>query len=339
MIIYVIVQALHVNLGTLYNISPLTQLPLRHLQLEMSQCVPLGGLKMLGCMALLETLVIHCTIGSLWFGGHPDVGDPFPKLDLRGCTHLFAVAFKMSIPLQVQVPEKCSVHLESGCELLTNVSSTLKACNSCTCFVNRNSRLCQFLGNRFAALTSLQISGNFDPHGQDDDDSDNDDDSDSDNDGAFEPLSVILGSNVRHLKFLNIRSSRSRRGVFLDIAASLQLVSLQVLAEGHLSVSISHPGTLAAALQVFHLQGSNELDKSTWLKPLLRELRGVGKGYGTYHTTPQKNRGLPYRGVRWMAGIGQCRGQAIRGHFGACRCGACWGCLKKAGALDRLLRN
>ncbi len=75
-----IAQALRVSLGKLYNISPLTQMPLRHLQLEVRLRLPVGGLNMLGCMALLETLLIHCSEGSSWFEGHPKEGDTLPEL-------------------------------------------------------------------------------------------------------------------------------------------------------------------------------------------------------------------------------------------------------------------
>ncbi|BDA48182.1 hypothetical protein COCOBI_11-4420 [Coccomyxa sp. Obi] len=53
-------QALRVNVNRLHNISPLTNLPLRHLQLELRTYSPPGRLDTLECMALLETLVVHC---------------------------------------------------------------------------------------------------------------------------------------------------------------------------------------------------------------------------------------------------------------------------------------
>ncbi|CAL8464112.1 g3647 [Coccomyxa elongata] len=99
-------RALRVSLGKLCNISPLTQMPLKHLQLELRDCVPVGGLNMLGCMALLETLVLHC--GSDGFEGHPNDGEYLPELDLGGCSNLRAIAFKMSIPLKVQVVDRPS---------------------------------------------------------------------------------------------------------------------------------------------------------------------------------------------------------------------------------------
>ncbi|CAL8463830.1 g3364 [Coccomyxa elongata] len=40
-------RALHISPGTLYNISSLTQLPLQHLQLEVRNCIPVGGLNKL----------------------------------------------------------------------------------------------------------------------------------------------------------------------------------------------------------------------------------------------------------------------------------------------------
>ncbi len=226
--------------------------------------------------------------------------------------------------MKVQVLGSCAVHLESSCKLLVTVKSALKACNSCRCFVDRNNHLSKFLGHRFAALISLQISGNF--HA---------DDGGVHNMGDCDPLSVVLGENVRHLRYLDIKSSSSRKGVYLKIATPLQLVSLQVLAEGSLDMNICDVGTLAAALQVFHLQGNKNLSQ---LEPLLTALRGVGKECHTYSTL-SINRGANVHGVRWMHGCEQGHGQAIEGYFSACRCGACWNCLAKNGALDRLLHN
>ena len=175
------------------------------------------------------------------------------------------------------------------------------------------------------SIDFLQINGDFDPHKDD-----------ADEIGDPESLSIVLGENVRHLRYLDIRSSLCRKGVRLDFAAPLQLVSLQVLAEGRLSVNISDVGTLAAALQVLHLQGSKPMNKIARLRPLLKAMWGMGKRY-TYITIPQKHERRPFHGVRWIAGVQQDRRtQAINGHF-ACCCGACWGCLQRAGALDRLL--
>lgn len=53
-------------------------------------------------MALLETLVMHCTNDLKHFDkGHPDHCDTLPELDLRGCSNLRAVA------LQMHLPESC----------------------------------------------------------------------------------------------------------------------------------------------------------------------------------------------------------------------------------------
>lgn len=321
------VQALRLQAAGLYNISTLTQLPLRHLQLEITDSVVIAGLNKLGAMAHLETLMIKCNNESDYFGAYPNGGGILPDMNLRASTNLRAVAFNIFVPGGLKVPQGCSVTLLGACGVLTDLSS-LSVCTSCTCVENDAEDLSRFLSATFPALTHLKIDAMWPP-----------DDGARDEDGNHPPLDVQLGKNVKHLRALSIRTGS--RDVNLGITESLQLTSLEVLAEGELNVTISNLASLAAALQMYRFQWNRSFQTHAQLHELQGALHCLGKSndpMGRLKPSSGRANGDDFLcELCWMQGTARTDSEAVKAQLAACSCNACWDCLTRAGAFDLLL--
>ena len=311
-------QALRLQARTLYNISTLTQLPLRHLELDITESIIVAGLTDLGKLAHLKTLVVNSFTNRHQSGDYMYQRGILPKLDLRACTNLYAVSFLMCVPCDLKVLQGCSVNLVVACKLLTCLRF---AWTSCTCLVHDAGVLSEFLGATFTHVTCLKI----DAYGCERDDQ-----------GHGPPLVVRLGENVKHLKSLSIQSYPFPNVISLDITGSLQLVSLEVRTLGELILNISDVASLAASLQEFCIQCDKPVSKHPQMQMLLSAVDRVDKG-NYIVTRPSVHFGyLPYV-LCWIRGPEPVDVEAFNERFAACSCSACWECLKRAGIFDRLL--
>ncbi|BDA41260.1 hypothetical protein COCOBI_02-0400 [Coccomyxa sp. Obi] len=319
-----VLQALRLQARTLYDIGTLTQLPLRHLQLEINDSVVIAGINKLGKLAHLETLMVECCHNPEYFAANSKNGGLLLKMDLRACTKLRAVAFNIFVPNGLEVPPGCSVHLMANCWVLTDISS---ACTSCTSLVSNAQELSEFLGDTFTALKCLKIDATLDPK-----------ESERDEDELYPPLDVRLGDNVRHLKSLSIQNHPESRGINLDILGTKQLTSLVVLTEGELNLNISNVACLAAALQMYRIKCDRHYSEHADVQALHSAVVSLGKGddiiFGCH---PDSGCGVFLYELCWVSRAAGIDVRDVEDHLAACSCMACWDCLKRAGGFDPLL--
>ena len=312
-------QALRLQARTLYNISTLTQLPLRHLELDITESIIVADLTELWKLAHLETLVVKSYKDQDRHDPYARRGGFLPKLDLRACTKLRAVSFKIFVPSGLEVLQGCSVNLVGACNMLTALRST---CTSCSCLVHDAGEVSALLDATFPVLTCLKIDASITPDGCQTDEA-----------GLYPPLVMRLGENVKHLKSLSIQDHQFSKGINLDIMESVQLVSLRVQTVGELNMNISNVASLAASLQEFCIQCDKHVSKHPQMQMLLSAVVDEGN---YVHARPFEGRVIRSHELIWTCSAVPVDVEAIHKHFEACSCSACWVCLKRAGVFDRL---
>lgn len=272
-------QALHLVARRFDDISILTQMPLRHLELKAVRFTDQDGFYMLGCLPSLETLAIQV------HGKEAEL----PGLDLSGCARLRACALAGISATELQVPAGCSVLLQSGCMGMMHPCSP--ACPSCQ---SKDHDVRSFLTSLFAASTFLEVGNN-----QTD-------------------ISLEVGQSLQHLQSLSISGHIVKLSIKVPLRlTSLQaLASSELLLRFN---HYRHATSMAEALQAYNFKCERGLNVSEMrpLFDTLCDLEKHGSHMNRYHMcgrvpsggvrvkqTARKRVGpRPLKDIGWVNGI------------------------------------